>query len=373
VSTIVRTHHFVLHLSNAAFEKETGLSQGKLGGMTIFNMIHAKDLQRALDLISRMIDTGFVQGNNGNHAAPQAPQPPQDQEPLLLQSSFANRPDLGLCVTLVRGTDTLPKCFSVTLVKNIGSDMNNVDTPFDPNLPTIPSMPRSSNGAMPQQANLQVPAAPSVPVPAFQAVNGIAMNGTPIAPAIANQVQGISIPPAAAPQATLAVPHPAAAAAAAPPPQLLQLLLLQQIQQGGGQQAPVAQQVQQLPPLPPQLQQYQSQVPPQVSLVNTPAWNAQNLAMLPQFQQILHPPGSNSSSQGSDDGNNNQTTQGFMPNQTSLLASAPQYLNAQNLPAMLPQIQQMLKPPDSTNGSSSQGSKNSGDEGDNNRPWYYAG
>jgi hypothetical protein len=39
---------------------------------------------------------------------------------------------------------------------------------------------------------------------------------------------------------------------------------------------------------------------------------------------------------------------------------------------MLPQIQQMLKPPDSNN-RSSQGSKNSGDEGDNNRPWYYAG
>lgn len=379
-------------LSNAAFEKETGLSQAKLGEMTIFNMIHANDLQRALDLISRMIDTGYVVGqggNNANQAAAQAP--PDQQEPLLLQSSFANRPELGLCVTLVRGVDTMPKCFSVTLVKNVGSGLSNGNrVPFNPALPTVPSMPIESSITPVVNAHQQIhvpttqasvlPAA-AMPVKnqATPSGNGMAMNGTPVAgvasAAQGHTVPGLTLPQPAVPQASLTVPQPASTV---PPQQLLQLILLQQMQSQG--QTPVAQQQQipiaqqQVPQVQqqPQLQQYQqqltqlSQAPPPLPPVNNAllqnptAWNTQNLAMLPQLQQILKPPGSNSSSQGSDrEENDGVQAHGLIQPQATLPAQGPGYLNVQN-------------PPVYPNGST-QGSKNSGEEGDNNRPWYYAG
>ena len=352
--------------SNAAFEKETGLSRLKLSKMTIFNMIHANDLQRALDLISRMIDTGYVVDRNGNKGNQAPVDPPQDhqgqdqQEPLLLQSSLQNRPDLGLGVTLVRGADTLPKCFSVTLVKNVSSGIdgsNGCIVPFNPALPTMPSMPIDS-----------IPTMKAMP----QA--GIVMtNNTALAPG-SNSVPDPSMLQAVAPHATLSAPQHTALQT----PQLLQLLLLQQHLQGREQQQiPIVQQQQAQP----QLQQEVSQVPPQLqaggmgqtpTLVPGPAisgqWNAQSIAMLPQLQQILKPPGSNSSSLGSD----RTDIEGLIQNQPALLGQqVPGYLNTQNLP-ILPQIQQVLRPPESN--ASSKGNKgNSEDEKVDSRTWYLSG
>lgn len=285
----------------------------------------------------------------------------------------------------------MPKCFSVTLVKNVGSGLSNGNrVPFNPALPTVPSMPIESSitPAVNAHQQIHVPAtqAPVLPAAAMpvknQATpsgNGMAMNGTPVAgvasAAQGHIVPGLTLPQAAMPQASLTVPQPASAV---PPQQLLQLILLQQMQSQG--QTPVAQQQQipiaqqQVPQVQqqPQLQQYQqqltqlSQAPPPLPPVNNAllqnptAWNTQNLAMLPQLQQILKPPGSNSSSQGSDrEENDGVQAHGLIQPQATLPAQGPGYLNAQN-------------PPVYPNGST-QGSKNSAEEGDNNRPWYYAG
>ena len=152
--------------------------------MTVFNIVHPTDLSRALTLISRMIDCGYsVSSRNGqdrsysdpndgdgNGRMAQIPSgaplssssPSHDEdsnshdEPVLLRSSFRNRPDLGLCVTLVRGNDCLAKYFNVTLVKNvmpptpISSSLPqnkgmNMAAQFNPSLPSLPSMSPSSS------------------------------------------------------------------------------------------------------------------------------------------------------------------------------------------------------------------------------------
>jgi hypothetical protein len=353
--------------------------------MTVFNMIHANDLQRALDLISRMIDSGYVgQCNNGNQVA--ASQEPD--EPLILQSSLPNRPDLGLCVTLVRGPDNMPKCFSVTLVKNESSSSasgnGNVAAPFNPALPTIPSMPIESKpakvNAIPQ-ATLQQPT-----VTATAGIPGANLSPTALAIPQASVLQAAvpqaTIPHAVIPQAAIpqasAVPQ---ASAANPQSQLIQLLLLQQMQQQPVVQQPVVQQQAQL-----QYQQQLSQLnqaPTQLPVANgtvpfIPAtgpgisgyWNTQNFAMLPQIQQILNPSGSNSSSQGSIREEREDAGLGLNQNQPAVQPAIP--MAAPNLP-MLSQIQGMLKPPDSSIGSLQGSKENSGDERDDSRPWYYAG
>jgi hypothetical protein len=313
-----------------------------------------------------MIDTGYIgQGAANQAAVPQTTQRPSLEEPLVLRSAFQNRPDLGLCIMLVRGTDAVAKCFSITLVKNASSvtvarGESTTPVPFNPTLPSIPSMPV---GALPPLTdtpnNLPKPAAPQsvlmpqqLPAAAAASVNGSAAtfsNGmlannvaAPVvhlaqAPALnALSVPQAGVPPSqmTVPQAPLTAPAPsfaipqatattanATGATAFNSQQLMQLILLsqqqQQIAQGQQQQqasSPTAQNVQQpsVFPAAQQLQQYPqqlsqlNQIPAQLQ-ANGPAvaavpayWNAQNLAMLPQFQQMFKPPGSstNGSSQG---------------------------------------------------------------------------
>lgn len=145
---------------NAAFHDNTGLSPEEMNGMTIFNIVHPSDLPRALDLISHMIDSGYVASGNGNldasagNGAAAASLPPTDidtsLEPVVLRSSFYSRPDLGLCVSLIRGDDNIAKCFSITLVMNASAPpasnagMGNAGPshliPFNPSLPNLPSL-----------------------------------------------------------------------------------------------------------------------------------------------------------------------------------------------------------------------------------------
>ena len=388
--------HLLPHLcrSNAAFEKETGISQSQLSNMTVFNIIHANDLQKALDMISHLIDSGYATNGNNQAVASQHP-----QEPLLLQSSIANRPDLGLCVTLIRGRDAMPKWFSVTLVKNAstGGAKNGSLTPYNPALPSIPSTPMqfvsTSARPTPQEIPQQQPNALTMPVQNAATIDKAVTSGTASVqgPAADTFLQGAGSSQVSA-MSGLSLEQTAGSQAPSnvPPPQLLQLLLFQQMQQGQGQvqyqqqqqqQGPVAQGPQQIQQfqLAMQQQQQQQQQPnhlPQLPTVgitqNAPVasgqahsgqWNVDNLAMLPQIQQILKP---NSSPQGSDGDRKEAVGQGTIQNQPM-----PQLPAYQNIP-MLPQFQQILKPSESN--APSQGSKNSsGDERDDSRPWYYAG
>ncbi|KAL3781396.1 hypothetical protein HJC23_001599 [Cyclotella cryptica] len=370
---------------NAAFESETGISQSNLSEMTIFNVIHANDLSRALDLISRMIDNGYVgQGAmKGNQTSIPPASPAQDQpEPLLLRSAFHNRPDLGLCIMLVRGSDSVARCFGITLVKNVSSisGVKNGDTAlaaFNPSLPSIPSIPIDSS-AQSADALKSPPESIAQPVRVPQQVNPITMsvdnttaafgnrmiiNNAGVAPGV-NLPQGPAVAALPSPQAPVlkasammsqrapaiqapsgSIPQAAAPSVNTPTnagplnsQQLMQLILLsqqqlqQQMQQGQQQQGPLptASNSQQHPSVfpvvqQPQIQQQQhfqqyqqqlsqiNQLPPQLQVnASSPAataavpayWNSQNLAMFPLIQQILKPQGSNASSQGSNDGEN---------------------------------------------------------------------
>ncbi len=147
---------------NSAFEIETGKSLHDLKEMTVFNIVHPNDWTRALDSISLMIDGGFHArsdecntasiGDRGNNHASEND---AIDKVLYFRSSFTHRPDLGLCVTLVRDDNDAAKCFNVTLVKNVtpppsttrelSGQRNPTSLPFDPALPVIPSMTHPSS------------------------------------------------------------------------------------------------------------------------------------------------------------------------------------------------------------------------------------
>jgi hypothetical protein len=372
---------FNLRSSNAAFENETGISHPKLGEMTVFNIIHANDLSRALDLISRMIDTGYV-----GQGAANVNQAVQDQqEPLIIRSAFQHRPDLGLCIMLVRGTDTVAKCFSITLVKNAWSVTgarggNPTSTPFNPALPAIPSMPLDSlpstnaSDAQAQQvlpkpgiaqlAGVPQPNATTIQVnPAAAAFgNGVMANNAAV-----NLVQGpavgtLSIPQVAIPQASLAVPKaPAVPQASLTVQQPLTILshsaTAPQVAQavnatGTGAPSLNSQQLMQLILLS-QQQQQQVASPAAPNLQLPPALAAQQQIQQPQFQQFQQL------------AHLNQVPAQLQANtQPTASTSVPPYL------AMFPQFQQMLKPPGSN--ASSQGSNSEENSDENNGPAYYA-
>ena len=74
--------------------------------MTIFNLTARQDLQHAFDLISQMLSSPTDADGN-----------PQSST-CVLRGSLKNRNDLGLSVALVKGEDSIAKCFCVTLVLN---------------------------------------------------------------------------------------------------------------------------------------------------------------------------------------------------------------------------------------------------------------
>lgn len=102
---------------NKLFSKLSEYTKQEVCSMTIFNITARQDLQHAFDLISQMLssptDTSGMASSNS----------------CVLRGALKNRNDLGLCVTLIKGDDSIAKCFCVTLVVNPTS-------PYDSSRPT---------------------------------------------------------------------------------------------------------------------------------------------------------------------------------------------------------------------------------------------
>lgn len=227
-----------------------------------------------------MVDTGY-NGNRKNNrsSSPQSTGSCSD-DPVFIRSSFPNRPDLGLCISLVRSEDNIAKCFNITLVKNAGSNGEE----FNPSLPAVPSMvpqisatsSEASNGN--DQGNdlssQSQPVVPNVQVrPQTSGANPGLLN---------NVVLNNSTVPVPAPAMTPVIPTVNAGvggAAAVLPPQLMQII--QQLQQQPAQQPPQQQQIPQLFNLA-QYQQQLQQIPLQNQFNIGNALQGANLAMTGQ-------------------------------------------------------------------------------------------
>ena len=101
---------------NQLFSQLSNYTKQEICSLTIFNLTARQDLQHAFDLISQMISPPSDARNS----------PPS--KTIVLRGSMKNRNDLGLCISLVKGDDSIAKCFCVTLIKNPSS-------PFDTSKP----------------------------------------------------------------------------------------------------------------------------------------------------------------------------------------------------------------------------------------------
>ena len=306
-ASLVPSHIFAttfLFIPSAAFRTETGLDFNPNKGTTIFNIVHPKDLSRALELISNMVDTGY-NGNGNNGSSSSMSSNSTADEPVFIRSSFPNRPDLGLCITLVRSEDNIAKCFNITLVKNSNSNGEE----FNPSLPAIPSMvpqvsavsseasSQSNDSKAPQSQASQAPQA-SQPVANIQVPQTSIPQVQPNAGMMNNVVLNNSTVPVPPPAMTPVIPTVNAGvggAAAGLPPQLLQLI--QQLQQQPAQQ-------QQIPLF--NIAQYQQQLQLQQQI---PIQNQLNLGSVLQGANLMgsgQPNASVSSQQGSFSGQQDQ-------------------------------------------------------------------
>lgn len=96
---------------NPLFCSVSNYTKQELCAQTIFNLTERQDLQRAFDMICRML-------------APSSSSPTNTQEQpeiVVLRGSMKNRGGIGLGVSLIKGENGIPKCFCVTLVKNPSS------------------------------------------------------------------------------------------------------------------------------------------------------------------------------------------------------------------------------------------------------------
>ncbi len=263
-----------------------------------------------------MVDTGYNGNGNNRPSSPQSSGSCAD-EPVFIRSSFANKPDLGLCIALVRSEDNVAKCFNITLVKNAGSNGEE----FNPSLPAVPSMvpqisatsseasnskdqagdfkAQTSPQSQPIVPNLQVQPQPNVPQqvqhqrPNPGLINNVVLNNSTV-----------PVPP---PAMTPVIPTVNAGVGGAPavlPPQLVQLI--QQLQQ-----QPAQPQQQQIHPQLFNLAQYQQQlqqIPMQNQYNIGNALQGANLAMAGQpasnvIQNNVMQNNANSSSQQEQKGN----------------------------------------------------------------------
>lgn len=78
---------------------------------TLFNLIARADLQGSFDRISNMLMA-------------EANQDGQDKDPILVGASFSHRSDLGLQITLVRGSQGEMRHFCVTLMQTTAFPQN---------------------------------------------------------------------------------------------------------------------------------------------------------------------------------------------------------------------------------------------------------
>jgi hypothetical protein len=102
---------------NRLFSQLSNYSKQEVCSMTVFNLTAREDLQHAFDLISQML------------SAPTDASGKSNMSQCVLRGSMKTRTDLGLSVSLIKGEDSVAKCFCITLVANPAS-------PFDTSRPT---------------------------------------------------------------------------------------------------------------------------------------------------------------------------------------------------------------------------------------------
>lgn len=91
---------------NKLFCQLSNYTKQEICSMTIFNLTARQDLQHAFDLISQMLSAPADASGNSSSGT------------CKLRGSLKHRSDLGLSVTLIKGSDGVAKCFCVTLVMN---------------------------------------------------------------------------------------------------------------------------------------------------------------------------------------------------------------------------------------------------------------
>eukprot|EP00579_Thalassiosira_antarctica_P006058 CAMPEP_0201883916 /NCGR_PEP_ID=MMETSP0902-20130614/16303_1 /ASSEMBLY_ACC=CAM_ASM_000551 /TAXON_ID=420261 /ORGANISM="Thalassiosira antarctica, Strain CCMP982" /LENGTH=414 /DNA_ID=CAMNT_0048412785 /DNA_START=296 /DNA_END=1540 /DNA_ORIENTATION=- len=98
---------------NLAFTELSSYTKPELKEMTIFNITSREDLQGAFDMMSHLITppTGGLDADGNSLEDSKLP------SPVILRSAIRHRSDLGLSVSLIRGEDSVPRYFNITLVK----------------------------------------------------------------------------------------------------------------------------------------------------------------------------------------------------------------------------------------------------------------
>jgi PAS domain-containing protein len=107
---------------NPLFCSVSNYTKQELCAQTIFNLTERQDLQRAFDMICRMLAPSSSSSTTSTTEEP---------EIVVLRGAMKNRGGVGLGVSLVKGENGIPKCFCVTLVKNpSSSDLDMMKKPI---------------------------------------------------------------------------------------------------------------------------------------------------------------------------------------------------------------------------------------------------
>ena len=89
---------------NKFFCQISNYTKQQICSMTVFNLTARQDLQSAFDLISQMLSAPL--------------DPTVTNTSCLLRGALRHRPDVGLSVKLIKGSDGVAKCFCITLIQN---------------------------------------------------------------------------------------------------------------------------------------------------------------------------------------------------------------------------------------------------------------
>lgn len=128
--------------ANQLFCQLCSYSKQELCSLTIFNLTARQDLQHAFDLISQMISPPVdLQGKDNL------------SKQVVLRGTMKDRTDLGLSISLIKGTDGIAKCFCVTLIKSPSSPFDTskpVPVSFESILQDPPILPTATPATTPE-------------------------------------------------------------------------------------------------------------------------------------------------------------------------------------------------------------------------------
>lgn len=89
---------------NKFFCQISNYTKQEVCSLTVFNLTARQDLQSAFDLISQMLSAPL--------------DPTVTNTSCVLRGALRHRPDVGLSVKLIKGSDGVAKCFCITLIQN---------------------------------------------------------------------------------------------------------------------------------------------------------------------------------------------------------------------------------------------------------------